>query len=138
MAETSVEVVLEVAEFAFQVEGQESFSFSIDGSQGPIGLQGEQGVQGEPGPQGAQGSQGIQGLTGDTGPQGPTGATGATGATGSTGATGPKGDAGEGVPIGGTAGQVLAKTDGTDYATEWVDPSAGLSQSQVLARGLGA
>jgi hypothetical protein len=37
VAETSVEVVLEVAEFAFQVEGQESFSMSIDGSQGPEG-----------------------------------------------------------------------------------------------------
>lgn len=36
-----------------------------------------------------------------------------------------KGDPGEGVPAGGTAGQVLAKIDGADYNTEWVDPAAG-------------
>ena len=28
---------------------------------------------------------------------------------------------GEGVPIGGTAGQVLSKIDGTDYNTQWSD-----------------
>ncbi len=31
------------------------------------------------------------------------------------------GDDGEGVPAGGSAGQVLAKVDSTDYNTEWVD-----------------
>ena len=36
--------------------------------------------------------------------------------------TGPKG---VGVPTGGTTGQVLAKIDGTDYNTEWVDQSGG-------------
>ena len=44
------------------------------------------------------------------------------------GAEGPQGDAGpagQGVPVGGTAGQVLAKIDGTDYNTEWVDQSGG-------------
>lgn len=35
------------------------------------------------------------------------------GATGDTGATG------QGVPTGGTAGQVLSKIDGTDYNTQW-------------------
>jgi hypothetical protein len=30
-----------------------------------------------------------------------------------------------GVPTGGTAGQVLAKIDATNYNTEWVDPTAG-------------
>lgn len=35
---------------------------------------------------------------------------------------GVQGDPGEGVPTGGTAGQRLAKIDGTDYNTEWVDP----------------
>ncbi|WP_133127418.1 DUF1566 domain-containing protein [Legionella nagasakiensis] len=34
---------------------------------------------------------------------------------------GPAGEDGEGVPAGGTAGQVLAKIDGTDFNTEWVD-----------------
>lgn len=32
---------------------------------------------------------------------------------------------GQGVPTGGTTGQVLAKIDGTDYNTEWVDQSSG-------------
>jgi hypothetical protein len=32
---------------------------------------------------------------------------------------------GVGVPAGGTSGQVLAKIDGADYNTEWVDSSGG-------------
>lgn len=36
-----------------------------------------------------------------------------------------KGDPGEGVPPGGTAGQVLAKIDGADYNTQWVNQAAG-------------
>lgn len=44
------------------------------------------------------------------GPQGPQGPTGATGA---------------GVPVGGTTGQVLAKTSATDYATAWTSPATG-------------
>ena len=47
------------------------------------------------------------------GPQGPQGPQGATGATGSAGA------AGQGVPTGGTTGQVLRKASGTNYDTEW-------------------
>ena len=35
------------------------------------------------------------------------------------------GPAGPGVPAGGTAGQVLTKVDGTDYNTEWNDPTGG-------------
>ena len=38
---------------------------------------------------------------------------------GDTGAPGP------GVPAGGTAGQVLAKINGTDYSTEWVEQTGG-------------
>lgn len=38
---------------------------------------------------------------------------------------GTDGAAGQGVPTGGTAGQVLAKVDGTDYNTQWVTPSGG-------------
>jgi hypothetical protein len=45
---------------------------------------------------------------------------GPTGATGATGATGP---AGQGVPTGGTANQVLSKIDGTNYNTQWTTPS---------------
>lgn len=69
------------------------------------------------GPQGPTGATGSQGPVGNTGPAG---ATGATGPAGSTGATGP---AGPGVPVGGTTGQVLVKTSGTDYATNWTTPT---------------
>jgi len=70
-------------------------------------------VAGQPGPAGPTGPTGPAGATG---PQGPTGATGATGPTGATGAQGPPG---QGVPAGGTTGQVLAKNTGTDYDTIW-------------------
>lgn len=45
--------------------------------------------------------------------------------TGPTGDPGADGTDGQGVPVGGTAGQVLAKIDGADYNTEWVDVSGG-------------
>ena len=48
----------------------------------------------------------------ETGPQG------IQGIPGPTGSTGP---AGPGVPTGGTAGQVLAKIDNTNYNTQWVN-----------------
>ena len=40
------------------------------------------------------------------------------------GADGAPGAAGQGVPVGGTAGQVLAKIDDTNYNTEWITSSA--------------
>lgn len=59
---------------------------------------------------------------------------GNTGATGSTGATGAQGDPGEGVPTGGTTGQVLAKNSNTNYDTEWVDNTgSGISESLAIA-----
>ena len=61
------------------------------------GVQGSHGIQGIQGEKGVQGSQGIQGIQGE------------------------KGDTGEGVPVGGSVGQVLKKIDGTDYNTEWSD-----------------
>jgi hypothetical protein len=36
-----------------------------------------------------------------------------------------QGEPGEGVPTGGPAGQVLAKIDGDDYNTEWVNQASG-------------
>jgi hypothetical protein len=48
---------------------------------------------------------------------------GKQGPTGPAGPTGPTGPTGPGVPVGGTTGQVLAKSSGTDYATQWVAPS---------------
>ncbi len=41
------------------------------------------------------------------------------------GATGPTGPAGPGVAAGGSPGQVLAKTSGSDYATGWITPEVG-------------
>ena len=122
---------------------------SLVGPAGPQGIQGLQGLQGLQGPAGSQGPQGATGLQGATGPQGPagttgpqgpqgptgdTGATGATGAQGPAGATGPQGPAGVGVPVGGTANQVLAKIDSTDYNTQWVTPSGGSSNTVHASR----
>ncbi len=73
------------------------------------------------GPPGPAGPPGPTGPTGATGPTGPTGATGSPGAPGATGPAGP------GVPTGGSTGQVLTKTSGTDYATNWQTPSSGSS-----------
>jgi hypothetical protein len=45
------------------------------------------------------------------------------GDVGAQGPTGPQGEIGPGVPAGGLAGQVLKKSSGIDYQTEWVDAS---------------
>lgn len=42
------------------------------------------------------------------------------------GRRGEKGDTGEGVPTGGTAGQILTKDSGTDYDTSWQDPTGAV------------
>lgn len=65
---------------------------------------------------GAKGDQGPAGQKGEQGEQGPAGTAGAKGDKGDPGAQGP---AGQGVPTGGTAGQVLTKVDGTNYNTQW-------------------
>jgi microcystin-dependent protein len=86
---------------------------------------------------GDKGDTGVTGPTGATGPTGPTGPTGNTGSTGSTGitVTGPTAptdtsvlwaDTSETgtavVPLGGTTGQVLAKSSSSNYATQWATP----------------
>ena len=43
----------------------------------------------------------------------------------SGGGQGPQGPAGQGVPTGGTSGQILAKSSAANYDTRWVDPPAG-------------
>ncbi len=68
------------------------------------GPQGPQGPAGPTGPQGIQGNTGNTGSQGIQGPQGPAGSTGA---------------AGQGVPTGGTAGQLLLKQSSTNYDTGW-------------------
>jgi hypothetical protein len=106
---------------------------------------------------------GVKGDTGDTGATGATGsaATVAAGTTttlsagasatvansgtssaavfdfgipeGDKGDTGDTGPAGPGVAVGGSTGQVLAKTSATDYATEWVTPTPVGAQYVTLA-----
>ena len=112
---------------------------------GAQGVQGEQGIQGERGLKGDKGDTGNAGAaasvsagTTTTGSPGSSasvtnvGSTSAAvfnftiprgdvGATGATGAKGDKGDTGAGVVTGGTAGQVLAKIDGTNFNTQWID-----------------
>ena len=94
---------------------------TIDGS---VGVPGPQGPQGPQGQQGQQGQQGVPGQKGDKGDQGEQGIPGQKGDKGDQGDPGP---AGVGVPTGGTAGQVLAKIDGTNYNTEWVDQSGAIT-----------
>lgn len=45
---------------------------------------------------------------------------------------GADGKDGEGVPTGGTQGQILAKASGEDYDTEWVDPTAEIDVDDHL------
>ena len=87
-------------------------------------LPGPQGPQGIQGPAGPQGTQGIQG---NVGPQGPQGIQGVQGPQGNIGATG------QGVPTGGTTGQVLSKINATDFNTQWVTPSGGGAGSATQA-----
>ncbi len=47
------------------------------------------------------------------------------GVQGNQGPTGPPGPAGQGVPTGGTTGQVLVKNSDTDYDTSWADQTGG-------------
>lgn len=50
---------------------------------------------------------------------------GPEGPPGPQGERGPAGNPGEGVPPGGSPGQLLAKASAEDYDTHWVDPSPG-------------
>lgn len=141
------------------VVGGEGGFVPVPGPEGPPGPQGEpgekgdtgpQGPEGPPGPQGEKGDPGPQGEPGPAGPQGPAGASGADGAPGPkgdpgapgetgpegprgpVGETGPKGDPGEGVPPGGTTGQMLTKASDGDFETRWADPPAGGGFSAFL------
>lgn len=107
------------------------------GAQGPAGADGAVGATGPVGPAGPQGdvgATGSQGPQGDVGPQGPRGdpgIDGAAGATGPQGDIGPTGPTGPGVPTGGSTGQVLTKTSGTDYDTDWETPDLGGGSSTM-------
>jgi hypothetical protein len=120
--QATIQVTNTVAEISSQVTG-------IQGGKGDTGATGPTGPTGSTGPTGATGSTGATGAKGDTGatgPKGDTGATGATGAAGTNGTNGTDGTNGQGVVTGGTAGQVLAKINSTDYNTQWVTPTASV------------
>lgn len=57
------------------------------------------------------------------------------GVPGPAGPTGPAGADGVGIPSGGLSGQVLAKIDGTDYNTEWVNQTGGGGTGNIVWRG---
>jgi hypothetical protein len=48
-----------------------------------------------------------------------------------TSLNGTNGTNGQGVPTGGTANQVLAKVNGTDYNTAWITPSSGSTEPSL-------
>lgn len=83
------------------------------------------GTIGPPGPQGLPGVDGAQGPPGNDGAPGSPGEQGIQGPAGQDGAAGVQGPAGPGVPVGGTAGQVLTKASATDYATQWATSAGG-------------
>lgn len=132
------------------------------GERGLQGTQGIQGVAGTNGTNGTNGTDGTDGTNGTNGTNGAaatitvgtvsTGVAGSTvtftnsgttsaavfdvsiprGDTGAAGATGGTGPAGQGVPTGGTAGQVLSKIDSTNYNTQWVAQSGGMSGFNII------
>jgi hypothetical protein len=60
------------------------------------------------------------------------------GPQGATGANGTNGTNGQGVPVGGTTGQVLRKVSGTNYDTEWAAAASGSgSVTSVALAGTG-
>ena len=76
-------------------------------------------------------------LRGPEGPPGPPGPPGADGTVSFDELTPAQRESlrGEGVPAGGTTGQVLAKSSNTDYETEWVNQSGGSASMTILSYG---
>lgn len=106
-----------------------AFAFSgLQGEQGPAGADGEDGVDGQ---DGAAATIAVGTVT--TGAAGSSATVTNVGTSSAAvfdfsipqGAAGAQGPAGQGVPTGGTTGQVLAKASGTNYDCEWVTPSSG-------------
>ena len=120
------------------------------------GAKGDKGDKGDTGDTGAKGDKGDKGDTGETGERGngikSIEKTATVGLIDTytitfddetteefTITNGAAGQNGEGVPEGGTAGQILKKKSATNFDTEWVDPSeadlpAGGTTGQVLTK----
>jgi len=119
----------------------QTISIASPGPQGPTGGTGSVGPKGDTGATGAAGSAAsitvgsvATGTAGSNAVVTNVGTSGAAvfnftiprgdkGDTGNTGPMGSAGAAGTGVPVGGTAGQVLAKIDATNYNTQWITQS---------------
>ena len=104
----------------------------FDGPEGPQGLQGPEGENGATfTPEVSE--EGVISWTNDkdlTNPnpvniKGPKGDTGSDGVPGPQGETGQQGPPGQGVPVGGTEGQVLTKNSDVDFDTIWKDVESG-------------
>ncbi|MBF0724076.1 hypothetical protein [Sanguibacter inulinus] len=96
-----------------------------DGAAGEPGRDGTDGRDGEAGPPGTDGLPGTPGRDGLPGTPGRDGTDGLDGTPGIPGAKGDRGPAGAGVLAGGQPGQVLAKTTGIDFDTQWIDVGTG-------------
>lgn len=95
-----------------------------DGAAGAAGQDGDDGVTFTPTVTAITGGHRLS-WTNDGGKTNPQAIDILDGADGATGPAGPAGAAGQGVPAGGSTGQVLTKTSGTDYDTTWATPSSG-------------
>lgn len=137
----SAEGVWLVGEFA----PYDGYSYIIDSWEfiGQFAI-GPEGPQGEPGAAGASAGFGTPTATVDSSAGTPSVTVTASGPDtakvfafafhnlkGDKGEDGQPGAAGQGVPTGGTAGQVLAKRSGTNYDTEWVNQSGGADPATV-------
>jgi len=101
-----------------------SGSSGTSGNSGSSGSSGTSGI-GTDGSSGSSGTSGIDGSSGSSGTSGIDGSSGSSGTSGTDGSSGSSGTSGQGVPAGGSTDQVLAKINGTDYNTQWVDAASG-------------
>ena len=103
-----------------------SGSSGTSGNSGSSGSSGTSGV-GTDGSSGSSGTSGVgtDGSSGSSGTSGIDGSSGSSGTSGTDGSSGSSGTSGQGVPAGGSTDQVLAKINGTDYNTQWVDAASG-------------
>lgn len=91
------------------------------GTSGVSGTSGSSGLNGVNGTSGVNGINGSSGISGTSGTSGTSGVNGTSGTSGISGSSGTSGTSGPGVAAGGTTGQILAKVDGVDYNTQWID-----------------